>query len=198
MISEQHALIQAFLQQKAFPLSSQPVEPRLNKAGLVPYRIEDGHYTYYVMKPQGKEVEKLGEPPFQFGKGTRMFYTEAKGWQDIRSKETSDMLEPLVQTALREGIEELGLILQHIDQIVDLGPYGFSSATTGKPKYMYLFAAHMKDDAQFLPAQEVAVSTAERRWMSLQEFAIAGRSDHKPILESIEQKLKTHHETHRA
>ena len=96
-------------------------------------------------------------------------------------------MESLAETALREGIEELGLRLKNIKQLLDVGPYRFSSATTGKSKEMWLFAAEMAS-GDF--SADVAPTTAERVWLSLEEFDIAGREDHRYILRDIESKLK--------
>lgn len=100
------------------------------------------------------------------------------------------MVEFLAVTALREGIEELGLKLENIKQLYDVGAYDFSSATSGNAKQMWLFAAEMSAD-DF--SDDVADSTAGCGWLSLAEFDVAGREDHRYILRDIEKKLKQYY-----
>jgi hypothetical protein len=185
-----HALIQAFLQQHTvISLHGKPQEGIYTKAGVIPFFKQDGKFSYYFMRPQTKMPE-LGEPPFQLCKGTRMHHVEKMGWRDVKEPVAPDAkLETLPVTALREGIEELGLKLGNIQQLLDAGPYGFSSATTGKSKTMWLFAAEMKAIEDFLPAREIASSTAERSWMNAAEFNVVGRQDHRYILADIDAKL---------
>ena len=184
------------------------------KAGVVPFLRDP--YRYYLMKPMAKNLE-LDAPEFQLCKGTRMMKID-DAWVDIPSSfpsppvgeagakrrergclnegsskipplpqgEREVVLESLAATALREGIEELGLKLKNIKELFDLGPYGFSSATTGKSKEMWLFAAEMAQD-DF--SDEVAETTADRTWLTMPEFNVAGREDHRYILRDIEKKL---------
>jgi hypothetical protein len=185
-----HALIQTFLQQHtAMSLHGKPQEGVYTKAGVIPFLRQDDGFSYYVMRPQTKMPE-LGEPPFQLCKGTRMHHVETLGWRDVKEPIAPDAkLETLVATALREGVEELGLKLDNILQLFDVGPYGFSSATTGKSKTMWLFAAEVGNSANFLSASEIASSTADRSWMRVSEFDVVGREDHRYILTSIDAKL---------
>lgn len=162
-----HARIQQFLQQQTIhAIGRGGYSEAFTKAGVVPFMR--GPYRYYLMKPVAKNLER-GLPEFQICKGTR------------ENQETP------TQTALREGVEELGLKIQNIKQLFDVGLYGFSSATTGKSKEMWLFAAEMKSE-DF--SDEVESTTAERGWFSLQEFEVVGREDHRYILRDIENKLK--------
>jgi len=100
-------------------------------------------------------------------------------------------LEALAITALREGTEELGLKLDTIKTLYDAGPYQFASSATGQPKYMWLFTAEMTS-RDMLAATEIESSTAERGWLTLSDFMIAGREDHRYILTDIAAKLETH------
>jgi hypothetical protein len=182
-----HALIQKFLQQQS-NLPPTVGGEGVTKAGVVPF-VRDP-YRFYLMKPVAKQ-QNLGAPKFQLCKGTRMMKVDGV-WQDITPSLTlpptgGGEIETLAQTALREGIEELGLILENIGRLFDMGAYDFSSATTGKGKTMWLFAAEMKSE-EFSP--EVAPTTADRGWLTLEEFNMVGREDHRYILEDIEKKLK--------
>lgn len=190
MMSDNHALISTFLQQQVIAslLIQEEGTERFTKAGIVPF-VRVTPRQYYVMKP-GSKIPSLGEPSFQLCKGTRMHYMPGVGWRDIReSQEAMPQKERLIETALREGIEELGLKLENIVRLLDVGPYGFSSATTGKSKAMWLFAAEIKAQQDFLPAHAIATSTADRAWVTLDRFNIVGRDDHRYILKDIESKL---------
>jgi hypothetical protein len=101
--------------------------------------------------------------------------------------------ELLSATAIREGIEELGLMLPGLHRLLELGPYGFSSIKTGRSKNMWLFAAEMSSQEEVLPMAEVASTTFERRWMTHAQFAVEGREDHRYILKDIERKLQLYY-----
>jgi hypothetical protein len=191
MIHEVHARIHSFLQQLSVePLHSpQDAKPDAfyNKAGLVPF-VPGAERQYLVMKPVPKHAH-MPPPAFQLCKGTRM-YKKARGWRDIR--ETGDAtgeLEMLAVTGLREGIEELGVNLEGISRIIDLGAYTFSSAKTASPRHMWLFAAEMRSTESLLPFQAIAKITSARDWMPLSRFQAEGRDDHSTILADIEARL---------
>jgi hypothetical protein len=193
MITDIHAAIDTFLQQNSvISLVGNPdgfSPDSYLKAGVVPFIRHEGGYRFYVMKPQGR-IPALGHPPFQLCKGTRMQLTPNGGWQDMRENSDEDTIkETLVQTALREGIEELGLKLPNIAGLYDLGPYEFASATTGKSKRMWLFAAKIVDSNDMLPDEAVVETTDERQWLSANEFAVVGREDHRYILDDMEIRL---------
>jgi len=195
MVDDIHALINGFLQHQTIKslLMQEELPPtqRFLKAGVVPF-LRESPYLFYTMKPKST-ISGLGEPPFQICKGTRMHNLPEHGWRDIKeNKERINDQETLIMTALREGIEELGLKMDNIVQLFDMGSYGFSSATTGRNKEMWLFAAEMKTADNFLPKAEIAPSTAECRWMSEQEFNVVGRGDHRYILKNIASKLATY------
>lgn len=196
MVADIHAQIHSFLQQqtiKTLLLKDElPPTERFLKAGVVPF-MRESPYRFYTMKPKST-ISGLGEPPFQICKGTRMHLLPDVGWRDIKeNKERAQQQETLLQTALREGIEELGLKLDNIRQLFDVGGYGFSSATTGRNKEMWLFAAEMKSESDFLPKAQIAPSTAECKWLSTQEFGVVGRDDHRYILKDIAAKLATYY-----
>jgi hypothetical protein len=178
-----HARIQQFLQQQTIHPSSEGAGDAIIKAGVVPFLRHP--YRYYLMKPVAKNAG-LDAPKFQLCKGTRMHRLPDGTWQDMQDGKDGEIKETLAETALREGIEELGLELEHIQQLFDMGPYDFSSASTGRAKKMWLFAAEMRLE-HF--SAEVAATTAERGWLGLDEFSVAGREDHRYILRDIERKL---------
>jgi 8-oxo-dGTP pyrophosphatase MutT (NUDIX family) len=136
------------------------------------------------MRPRGRHRE-LGPPPLQICKGTRMMLREG-AWRDMHENDLhsrSEAVEKLIETALREAVEETGLELAHIAALFDLGQASFRSATNGREKHMWLFAALMKGAECLLPMAQVADSTAERKWCTLEEFRVSGRKDHVPIVE---------------
>jgi hypothetical protein len=189
MVSDIHALVRDFLQQQT--LEQGAAGDAYRKAGVIPYIRDDG-LLFYVMKPRATRPD-LGVPLFQLCKGTRMHHVPGVGWRDLRDSELGAHKETLAETALREGIEELGLKLENIKQLLDMGPYSFASATTGREKQMWLFAAEMKDTEDFLPDSQIATTTSARQWLDTAQFEVVGRGDHHYILRDIEQKLTRQH-----
>ncbi len=192
-----HALIRKFLQQQTVvhlaEAKTLPSSRRYIKAGVVPFMrpAGQGEMVFYVVKPRST-LPDFGEPPFQICKGTRQHLVPGVGWCDMHSessKNDEEGTEHLAETALREGIEELGLKLENILSIFDMGGFGFSSVTTGKAKQMWLFASEMADEDEFLPDRDIALTTAGRQWMTAKEFAACGRDDHLYILPEIEARL---------
>jgi 8-oxo-dGTP pyrophosphatase MutT (NUDIX family) len=201
MTDDIHALIRSFLQQRnVITLEGPPslLPESFTKAGVVPFMRGGNGFRFYVMKPAGK-IPELGEPMFQVCKGTRMQFIKNAGWRDIKEFSTlTGEKESLGETALREGIEELGLVLSNIGTMFDLGGFEFSSATTGKHKYMWLFAAEMKTAEDFLPADKIADTTGECQWLSTAEFETAGRKDHRYIVSDIESRLAQYYKARHA
>ena len=188
-----HALIQTHLQQHNVVSLVQDSAMRLSpdrfvKAGLLPF-MRAGGLRYCVMKPVAKQPD-LPPPEWQICKGTRMHYIEGIGWRDMKEGTPSeDRRERLVETALREGMEELGLELANIVGLFDMGPYNFASATSGKGKHMWVFAVEVIDAYDFLPLEKIADTTADRSWLLADEFAKTGRADHGIILQAIDATL---------
>jgi len=183
-MTDEFSKIQAFLSGWALDV---PKAPGIRKAGIIPFLLGDP-LRYYVMTPVANKPD-LGLPEFQLCKGTRM-YKGFKGWADMKGVVPDGAeLEPLAATAIREGIEELGLKLENIRHISTLGEHRFTSATNRKEIDLWLFAAEMKTEHDFLPQAEVAASTHERRWYTLEEFKKHGRPDHAHILSLVEQRL---------
>lgn len=181
-----HPEIQAFLTRR--PVSSETA-PQITKAGIIPFsRSSSGALHYLVMTPVAAKPE-LGLPEFQLCKGTRM-YLGVQGWCDMRgSVPEGAVLEPLAATALREGIEELGLMLEALQTLYPLGAFQFTSATSRKDLVMWMMAAELHDREAMLPLEAVAQTTASRRWMTLAEFQREGRPDHAHILSLAEEKI---------
>ncbi len=159
----------------------------LNKAGLLPF-VEDaqGSRRFLFMRPRAEHPE-LEPPRLQICKGTRMG-KKTKGWCDVGKNASPGQyteIEPLVVTALREGIEELGVILSNINEITDAGVVSFTSSRTNAVKPLALFLARMESIDRLLPMEKVESSTVERRWLSAEEFALKGRPDHWRIVQEL-------------
>ena len=188
---DHRAKIGRFLAQNAvFPLPSAHAlllpQQQYNKAGIIPFIRGSHKLSYYMMKPHARHAD-LPPPEFQICKGTRMQQLPDETWQDVRTGPMGENPEALAVTALREGIEEIGLIPANIATLYDIGGFDFSSAATGKTRCMWLFAAGMKSATDFIRPDN---STADCRWLTLDEFAVAGRKDHHYILSLIDALLK--------
>jgi len=159
------------------------------KAGILPFLPAPAmeNWRFLLMQPVAGHSH-LGPPKLQLAKGTRMQHTGG-AWQDIRGR-TSGEAEALSVTALREGIEELGLDISGITRLFDAGPVGFISANTGAEKRMWLFGAQMQSEDCLLPADyELARTTARRAWVSTPEFALQVRADHANIILEAARRL---------
>jgi len=191
-----HSKIQDFLKRQTIvPLavdSMQPDGDAIIKAGVVPF-VREGGYHFFMMKPVPKRPG-LGAPSFQICKGTRMHKPAGQGWVDLYDDTVSPgEKETLALTAIREGIEELGLKMSEIRRMLDVGAYDFASAKTGKNRQMWLFALEMASEDDVLPMSEVAATTAERGWLSLEQFSVVGREDHRYILTDIAARLQAYY-----
>ena len=143
---------------------------------------------YMVMTPVANKPD-MGLPEFQICKGTRMYH-DGNQWRDMRGNVPDGAtLEALPHTAIREGIEELGIRVSNIARAQMLGEYRFTSATNRRDVSLWLLGAEMKNAEDFLPQEAVASVTHERRWMTLAEFNKEGRPDHAHILGQVEALL---------
>jgi 8-oxo-dGTP pyrophosphatase MutT (NUDIX family) len=182
-MTSEHTKIQAFLRSHSLEV---PESPTLRKAGLVPFLTAP--LRYYVMTPVASKPD-LGLPDYQLCKGTRM-YKCAAGWKDMRGLVPENAeLEPLSYTALREGVEELGLAFENIRKLFVLGEYRFTSATNRKDVDLWMLAAEVKNAFDFLPLEKTH-GTQHRAWLTLAEFKKQGRPDHAHILEQVEERLR--------
>lgn len=188
-MTDVHARIHTFLQQQTVHnLHAGEAQPDAfyNKAGVIPYTGSPRRFL--LMKPKPKHAH-LPPPDFQLCKGTRMQNLSGT-WKDLGDNEPHRGIpETLAATALREGIEELGLSLHGISALYNIGPYAFASSKSTQPRHMWLFAAHLTDESALLPEAEIADTTDIRQWLTLAEFQQCGRDDHRAILADINFKL---------
>ena len=189
-----HARIHTFMQQKTTtPLVGETLifpDQQYMKAGVVPFIRQPSHILYLMMKPIAKS-SMLPPPTFQICKGTRMFLHRGSGWRDMKAgDEVVENKEHLMVTAFREGIEEVGLVPEAIVSVQDVGPYKFLSERTGKNKYMWLYTTELASPDDLLPMSDIASTTAQREWLTAEQFEAEGRLDHRAIVQDIDGKLQ--------
>ncbi len=166
------------------------------KCGVLPYRKIHGEIQYYLYKPIASHPD-LNAPKFQIAKGTREIKdAESNQWSDYKQLsqiKSNSELEPVLVTALREGIEEIGLPLGSIIRASDWGPVDFTSASKGTVKSMWLFPLEMSADCVFGQPDVQHASTHAREWLSLSKSADYRqiRSDHLEVIQKIDKKLQT-------
>ena len=163
----------------------------VDKAGTVPFVMESGAILFYLHKPGGSYPE-LGDPGFQIAKGTREAQNDEGEWVRYNArKHAKNKVEPLIVSALREGIEEAGLKTANIERLLEWGIATFKSATKSHEKSMWLYLAEMKDKDDFLEPDSEHGNTAECRWFDIEtaEAKELIRPDHFEILQQIHQRL---------
>ena len=167
-------------------LKPEHVEPEVNKAGIIPLYKK----KMLLIKPWAKK-KHLGPPPWQLIKGTRM-YRSSFGFKDYKKAsdiESEQQLEPLLCTALREGMEEAGLKLENIDGIAPLGTHSYRSISTGKEKFMALYALEMKSKTNFDWPDAHHPVTEEMEWFNPNKLSDDVREDAADIIKQVTQTL---------
>lgn len=187
-----HARIQTFLQQlrvqELSPSAGWDGEGGGTRGCLLPFLAQTGHLRrYYLMKPQARH-KHLEPPLFQLCKGKRMT-KRVGGWKDAEEGDEGMHLESLPATALREGIEELGLRLDAIESLHAAGGYMFDSVSGKERRRLWLMAALMRPQAEFDEPDADAADTESCTWLTLDEFAACGRKDHIDILRDVDAQL---------
>lgn len=162
-----------------------------SKVGIIPFAIsEKGGVDFMLMKPRATMGHPGGEPSFQIAKGTRVASFGKKSWDMGRQEEAAPhppRVESYLETAIREGREELGLKASNIRRMFDMGVYSVNSETTGKSKEMHLFAAELKSGANFFSRPQP--TTQEVRWFKQGEGGKLVKKSHMRILEDVSTKL---------
>lgn len=174
------------------------------RAGFLPFipaeKLED--WKVLVIKPVSDPARySAGDSPkFQLAKGSRRALTR-EGWQDVDEvPETMSQSiighEEFVDAALRELEEEASVGRDNIEEpVYDAGNYRFTSASSGKPKGVRMFASAVKDPDR-LGDLDPGI-TVERRWMTLEQFASEGRTDQYAIAKNILEKIQKYQERQR-
>jgi hypothetical protein len=161
----------------------------ISKAGIIPFIASTQQIM--LMKPVA-EHKHLSPPSWQIAKGTRMVQINGT-WRDMRKNESLPahaQLEPLVCTALREGIEEVGLKLENIKSMIDVGVHSFRSVISGTEKQLQLFLCQIRNPDDFLAKSSIATTTADTGWFSLNNLPEDMRSDNVNIIQSITPLLR--------
>jgi hypothetical protein len=146
------------------------------------------------MKPEPSDTHDT-LPQFQICKGTRSIRKkDAAGnlvWQDYRPRGGEDIeadaLESLYVNALREGIEEIGLIPENITKVVEWGRVQFQSETRKTPVGLWLYLAEVRNPEHFAAPSIHDAKTAECRWLTLPQDAHLIRPDHLIILQEVQR-----------
>ena len=129
---------------------------KVYRAALIPFVEEGDEVSMLFMKPSKPQY---GGDKFQLAKGK-----QEEG-------------ESLVDTALREAKEELGLFEGNVLALEDIGEW--LGRTT-------VFVCHIKDRDMF---GDPHYETGETRWMTLEDFDKDGRDLHKPIVKAAHRKM---------
>lgn len=132
-------------------------QKKIYRAGIIPFVVEEEVPKMLFMRPSNPEY---GSDTFQIAKGK------------MEEGETT------LETAIREGKEELGLFIGNIEKTYDLG--NFLGRTT-----VYLVEIKSKDlfgDPHF--------ETKETKWMTAEEFQAEGRDIHKPVVKAAVRKIQ--------
>ena len=130
---------------------------KIYRAGVLPYIIKDDDIQILFMKPS---ESKFGGESFQMAKG--------------KQEEGESSLE----TALREGGEELGLFRHNIEQTYDMG------VMLGRT---HVFVVKIKDPTLF---GDPHFETAETKWMTPDMFYKWGRRLHAPVVVAAVRRIK--------
>lgn len=161
------------------------------KVGIIPFVAnEKGGVDVMLMKPRASMNHPGGPPSFQIAKGTRVTTYGAKSW-DMGRQDTLTPYPPRVETyletAIREGREELGLKASNIKRMFDMGVYSVNSETTGEPKEMRLYAAELKSGTNFFSRPQP--TTQEVRWFGHHKDSALVKKSHMRIIEDVNAKL---------
>jgi len=160
----------------------------INKAGVVFTFQHEHSLETLLIKPQPKKRDSLGMPPWQIIKGTRMINLKGGKLKDYHPNDKDYKkgdLEPLLVTALREGIEESGLKLENIDSVEPAGLYYFRSASTKEKKSMILYTVTIKDKFHFDWPTPEHPDTAHMQWFSVSHLPEDIRADAKKIIKKM-------------
>lgn len=131
---------------------------RKRRAGVIPFYFDNGVMKMLFMRPSNPTY---GGAEFQIAKGVI---------EDGESPRNA---------AIREGMEELGLIEDNI-KMGEVYPLGCWLHT------IEIFAVHVVDPHRF---NEFDHETAETRWMTLREYGSHGRTLQEPIIEHAVAKM---------
>lgn len=136
-----------------------------NKAGLIPYfREPDGTYKFLMM---------VASDP-RFG-----------GFKPMISKGTIEEDESQLDCAIREAIEEVGLVVENcIGTPFEI--FNDYVSLRSVEYHMVIYAVEVKSKQDFI---ETGRETKFTTWMTLESFNDRGRKDHQPIVQTLHDML---------
>lgn len=163
----------------------------VTKVGILPFVTnEKGGHDFLLMMPRATMGHPGGAPSFQIAKGTRVTSFGSKSWDMGRQEERTPFpprVETYLETAIREGREELGLKASNIKRMFDLGVYSVNSETSGQSKEMRLFAAELKSPNTFFSRPQP--TTQQVQWFRKNEGNSHVKKSHMRIVEDAGAKL---------
>jgi 8-oxo-dGTP pyrophosphatase MutT (NUDIX family) len=139
--------------------------PKQVKAGLIPY-------FYDVECEEFRFLFQVSSDP-KFGGADPMI---SKGCCDV----IAGFQELPAQTAIREAQEELGITVDNLGPMFEVGSKEYQSYT------LHIFAAEAFDPTDLKP---VGFETAQVIWMTKDEFEQLGRNDHRSLVRQAESIL---------
>lgn len=164
----------------------------VNKAGIVPIYIDaDKNISCMLMKPKPKHAD-LPPPGWQITKGTRMKLM-GKQWVDLPANlddSGAARVESMATVALRETMEEIGLRLNNIRHMLDIGIHSFSSAKSGEPRQKALYACIVDDQFDFAPLEDCDPKTAAREWFNIDYLPEDIRADNASLIGHVVAEIR--------
>lgn len=168
------------------------------KAGVLPFhRDEAGRIHFYLMKPKAKEGQDYDTPPqFQICKGTREYQYKGEGgvwqWEECkprnRKMKEGDKPEPLFVTAIREGIEEIGLQPDSIQRSFEWGRATYQGQKVERTHTLWLYVVEVAPDTPFLGPVKGLADTGKQEWFMWppeENKAHEVRADYITLLDEI-------------
>lgn len=146
------------------------------RGGILPFReTKNGNVEFLLVRPHPLDGHPDGLPKFQLARGDRL----------KKPAEGDDLLEAPLETALRNGVEEAGLRIGSIQQLLDMGIYDtFGREGTYSPVHMY--AARVNDSIRLASPKR----PFDVKWLKLAGNEEHIRPNHLPIMRDMEDEIR--------